>query len=587
MAVLAAYQLTGLTDSSSASSGATSVRSGQYSALLHFQPKRADIKISSVTFMIDQWSTLNVDYELVNADTNAIVASGSTTITKYQNTFNTPLAPEDRAEIKFAETVLLAGYKYIFRIKPSTGSISIKHNSGSPYNTDTQCPFVFISNGTLAAGLLIGIVYYSNPSAPTNVTVPTSVKPGETITVTFTRGVSPQGLPSIVEWDYSKTGTWITGGALTASTANMFTFTAPNDTDRLRFRVRMVEVEGKKEQSFSTVSSYISILHNVVPTIKVTSPTNAHTLYENDILSIAGNVTDTNVGDVVSIKFSINGGAARAITAVVSNGSAASFAKNLTYKAGKLFDGNTAITDTLAEGSQHSVKIWAEDDKGGKSAEITRTFYVVANRAASLTLDAFVTRTGLINTDVVNVAGNVSDLDNGNVIVRYKIGNGAFVQVLNQVVGATPTPFNFNVLVGDLADGDNQLTIQAVDAYNAITQQVLNIRKSKNEVPLLEAVTYFEITPPNGTADGLHLYVEREVGDLIVSADIFMGAPGTSETFVPMTLASTANLTNGNTEDTFAYEHSADASKIVVRINMTRASAASNKAIKKISGVLT
>lgn len=326
---------------------------------------------------------------------------------------------------------------------------------------------------------------------------------------------------------------------------------------------------------------------NSAPTIVISSPADAQTLYENEVFGIAGTVTDTNSGDVVSVKYSIDGGAAQAITAIVSTGSAASFAKNLTYKSGKLYDGATALTDTLAEGSQHSVKVWAEDDKGGKSAEITRTFYVVPNRAATLTLDAFVTRTGLINTDVVNIGGKVADLDNGNVIVKYKIGNGAFVQVFNGTVGATPTPFNFNVLLADLVDGENQITIQAVDAYNAITQQVLTIRKNKNEVPMLEAVTYYEITPPNGTSDGLQLYIEREVGDLVVAADVYMGAPGQSEVFVPMTLASTANLTNGNVEDTFSYEHGSDVTKIVVRIKMTRSSGASNKAIKKISGVLT
>lgn len=326
---------------------------------------------------------------------------------------------------------------------------------------------------------------------------------------------------------------------------------------------------------------------NSLPALILNSPTDASTLYENEVFNIAGTVTDLDVGNVVSVKYSINGGAARAILGSVSQGSALAFAKNLTYKSGKLYDGATAITATLAEGSQHNIKIWAEDDQGGKSIEITRSFYVIPNRAATLTLDAFVTRTGLINTDVVNITGKVADLDNGNVIVKYKIGNGAFVQVYNGPATGTPTPFNFNVLLADLADGANQITIQAVDAYNAITQQVLSLTKTANEQPLLNAVTYYEITPPNGATDGLQLYIERELGDLVVSADVFMGASGETEVFVPMTLASTANLTNGNVEDTFSYQHSTDATKVVIRINMSRASAATNKAIKKISGVLT
>lgn len=326
---------------------------------------------------------------------------------------------------------------------------------------------------------------------------------------------------------------------------------------------------------------------NATPTINVTSPSDARTLYENDTFAIAGTTTDTDNGNVVSVKYSIDGGATQAITASVSAGTAISFAKNLVYKSGKLYDGATAITSTLSEGSQHTLKVWAEDDQGGKSTEIIRTFYVVPNRAATLNLDAFVTRTGLIDSDVVNISGTVADLDNGNVIVKYKIGNGAYTQVFNGIASATPTPFDFNVLLADLVDGANQITIQAVDAYSAVTQQVITLNKTANEEPLKTAVTYYEITPPNGTADGLQLYVERELGDLVVTADVFMGDTGATEVFKPMTLASSANLTNGNVEDTFSYEHGADAAKVVVRITMTRTSTATNKAIKKISGVLS
>ncbi|MFS0878039.1 hypothetical protein [Solibacillus isronensis] len=424
------------------------------------------------------------------------------------------------------------------------------------------------------------------PTTPGVFTSPASgtvLKGGETITLRWGASADVDGNAITYELEYSpNSGTsW---GAIPSVTTTSRTFSLNNSDTKIRFRVRAKDSVGAVS-AWQTTGDF-TITHNAAPTLTL-STTDAQTLYENDIFAINGSATDTDSGNVLSVKYSIDGGTARAIIANVSTGSAMSYAKNLTYKSGILYDGATAITSALSEGSQHTLKVWAEDDKGGKSSEITRSFYVVPNRAATLTLDAFVTRTGLINTDVVNISGKVADLDNGNVIVKYKIGNGAFVQVFNNTVGATPTPFNFNVLLADLVDGDNQITIQAVDAYNAITQQVLTIRKNKNEVPMLEAVTYYEITPPNGASDGLQLYIEREVGDLVVAADVFMGAPGQSEVFVPMTLASTANLTNGNAEDTFSYEHGSDASKIVVRIKMTRSSGASNKAIKKISGVLT
>lgn len=428
------------------------------------------------------------------------------------------------------------------------------------------------------------VEYNTPPTTPAAFTSPaagTVLKGGETSTVAWPASTDAEGNAIYYDLEVQlNNGNWT---YLITQTSRTYQYTVPKGTANVAFRVRAQDqIAGSP---YRTSEKFV-VSNNAAPTITLATADNL-TLYENDIFSINGSVTDVNIGDVVSVKYSIDGGAARAILANVSTGSAISFAKNLIYKAGMLYDGATAVTGALAEGSQHTLKVWAEDDKGGKSNEITRSFYVVPNRAATLTLDAFVTRTGLINTDVVNISGKVADLDNGNVIVKYKIGNGAFVQVFNNTVGATPTPFNFNVLLADLTEGDNQVTIQAVDAYNAITQQVLTIRKIKNEVPMLEAVTYYEITPPNGASDGLQLYVEREVGDLVVAVDVFMGAPGQSEVFVPMTLASTANLTNGNAEDTFSYEHGTDASKIVVRIKMTRSSGASNKAIKKISGVLT
>lgn len=451
--------------------------------------------------------------------------------------------------------------------------------------TETQLPngaaLLGMSGSTTRRGQVWREVKNTAPTTPGAFTSPNGLlNVGEVKAISWGAANDAEGGMLVYDLEVSINGGAYSGVTSTTN-ATSYNYTIPNATT-LKFRVRVKDNGGL----YSAYRESTTFTVNKAPTVTL-STADALTLYENDIFAINGTATDTDSGNVLSVKYSIDGGTARAIIANISTGSAMSYAKNLTYKSGMLYDGATAITSALAEGSQHTLKVWAEDDKGGKSSEITRSFYVVPNRAATLTLDAFVTRTGLINTDVVNISGKVSDLDNGNVIVKYKIGNGAFVQVFNNTVGATPTPFNFNVLLADLTEGDNQITIQAVDAYNAITQQVLTIRKNKNEVPMLEAVTYYEVTPPNGTSDGLQLYIEREVGDLVVAVDVFMGAPGQSEVFVPMTLASTANLTNGNAEDTFSYEHGSDASKIVVRIKMTRSSGASNKAIKKISGVLT
>lgn len=312
--------------------------------------------------------------------------------------------------------------------------------------------------------------------------------------------------------------------------------------------------------------------------------TDNRTLYENDQFNVTGQVTDTDVGNVVTTKYSINGGTERAITATISQGTALTYNKVLTFKQGKLFDGTTAITDTLADGSQHVLRVWAEDDKGGKSAEQVRVFYVVANRSAVLTINPVTSKSDLIDSDTIAISGNVSDPDGNTVTVRYKIGNGLYTQVYSGTGGT----FNFNVALADLQTGVNTVMVQATDSYGLSTTKTLRVTKSANNKPLLKSVATYKLTPPNGSADGIVLWVQRETGDLIVNAEISMGANGAEENFVPMIKDSTAYVTDAIEEDEFTFDNGAvSAENIVVRLTMERTSASSDKGIKLISGVLS
>lgn len=325
-----------------------------------------------------------------------------------------------------------------------------------------------------------------------------------------------------------------------------------------------------------------SVVNNA-PSLTLATTDN-RTLYENDQFNVTGQVTDTDVGNVVTTKYSINGGTERAITATISQGTALTYNKVLTFKQGKLFDGANAITDTLADGSQHVLRVWAEDDKGGKSAEQVRVFYVVANRSAVLTINPVTSVSDLIDSDTIAISGNVSDPDGNTVTVRYKIGNGLYTQVYSGTGGA----FNFNVSLADLQTGVNTVTIQATDSYGLSTTKTLRVTKSANNKPLLKSVATYKLTPPNGSADGIVLWVQRETGDLIVNAEISMGANGAVENFVPMVKDSTAYVTDAIEEDEFTFDNGAvSAENIVVRLTMERTSATSDKGIKLISGVLS
>jgi hypothetical protein len=355
---------------------------------------------------------------------------------------------------------------------------------------------------------------------------------------------------------------------------------ANSSNSTIRFRVRARDDAGA--YSGYRYSDTYSLDWNSAPILSLNTTEN-RTLYENDTFTISGTATDTNSNDVVTVRYQINSEPDKAIATRISDGSAFSFNRALTFRQGKLYNGDTAVTGDLAEGTQHVLRVWAEDDQGGVSAEQVRTFYVVPNRPASLTIDPFAQRNDLINTDAVTISGNVSDPDNNGVTVKYKINNGSYVEVYNGQGGA----FSFQVLLESLLVGVNTITIQATDSYGAITSKTLQVTKNENNQPLLTGVTRYKLSPPNGTASGIVLWIQREVGDLAVDVEVSMTAAGEAENFVPMTLESTAFVTDGIEEDEFIFDAAAPKENIVLTITETRSTAASKKAIKQISGVLS
>ncbi|MEH6944771.1 DNRLRE domain-containing protein [Bacillus sp. JJ722] len=322
---------------------------------------------------------------------------------------------------------------------------------------------------------------------------------------------------------------------------------------------------------------------NNTPTLLLNTENN-RTLYENDTLSIDGSATDADNGNIVNVKYSINGGTVRAIATAISNGTAPiPFAKTLTCKNGKLFDGETAVTEQLVEGTANTLRVWAEDDQGGKSTEQTRTFYVTPNRAATVTIDTLEVVSDLINADKVTITGAVTDPEGQEVIVKYKVNDGAFIEIYRGQSGA----FSFDVSLATLNIGNNQVTLQATDSYGFVTTKSFPLAKTENRTALKDATERYTVTPPKGTAQGIIVWVQREVGDLTVGINVSMSAKGEQEQFVAMTLSNTAPVSEGVVEDEFVYDAGAAKEHIVLEVNMHRENVTSNAAIILISGVLS
>ncbi|MCP1354676.1 hypothetical protein [Aneurinibacillus migulanus] len=120
-------------------------------------------------------------------------------------------------------------------------------------------------------------------------------------------------------------------------------------------------------------------LKNQNPTIILSTQDNI-TLTDGSVLSITGSASDADSGDVLTVKYKIDNGTVRNIASGVASGTPLSFAKNLTFSNKRLRDGATEVTGDLAENVDHILTVWAEDDKGGKSTEVTRKFRVIHNR---------------------------------------------------------------------------------------------------------------------------------------------------------------------------------------------------------------
>jgi hypothetical protein len=143
-----------------------------------------------------------------------------------------------------------------------------------------------------------------------------------------------------------------------------------------------VNLGGSFEITTTSISSYL----NQIPTLSLSSPPNNLTLSEGNALPVAGEASDADANNNVVIKCQINNGPIRNIGSGVSDGvTPISFARTLTYHNKRLWDGAMDVAGAdLAEDVDHILKVWAEDDQGGKSAEVTRKFRVIWNRPPTI-----------------------------------------------------------------------------------------------------------------------------------------------------------------------------------------------------------
>ncbi|TKI58805.1 DUF5050 domain-containing protein [Brevibacillus antibioticus] len=128
--------------------------------------------------------------------------------------------------------------------------------------------------------------------------------------------------------------------------------------------------------------AFYVVVFNNPPTLTLTSPANNLSLSEGNTMAVQGSVTDADANDPVTIYLQINNGTILAVDSKVSDGATAiPFAKILTYKNKRVYSGTTDLVGVdLAENTDHTLKVWAEDNKQGRSTEVIRKFRIVWNR---------------------------------------------------------------------------------------------------------------------------------------------------------------------------------------------------------------
>ncbi len=325
-----------------------------------------------------------------------------------------------------------------------------------------------------------------------------------------------------------------------------------------------------------------SFSNNIEPSITITSPENNQTLYENDTINISGDAYDADKDQSVTVFYQINGEQRKVLATNVSQ-KQITLSKQLIFKDGKLYDGETVLTETLAEGVEHKIKVWAVDSENEQSATVERTFYVVPNRAPLLSIDAVVP-SGIINTDKFKISGITSDQDaNSTVTVNYRINGANPVEIYTGTGGA----WEFEILLNQLKVGENLVVVEVVDNYNAKTSKTIKLNKNEVKTPILQSVARYKIEPPKGSAKGVLLWIQRDE-DLELNVELSMTLKGEQEQYIQLEADpdKVVPVVEGIVEDEYYHETVEPKDNIILKLTTTRANTNIDNKIYLIMGVV-
>ena len=222
---------------------------------------------------------------------------------------------------------------------------------------------------------------------------------------------------------------------------------------------------------------------NNTPTLTLSSPTDNQTLVEGTTYEISGSATEADAGNVVTVKYKIDDGQTNNITAAVSDGTTTiNFSKPLTYLNNRLYDGQNPVTPILDDQITHTLKVWAEDDQGGKSAEETRSFTVLYNQPPQISGQD--EDLGQI-TDPPSISYSVTDIE-GYAFTITEAVNGQTIRTFPGVDGQQETVTIPHDMWIRLQPGvTHNLTVIATDQYGASSTRTYTFVRTVDGIELL------------------------------------------------------------------------------------------------------
>jgi len=126
---------------------------------------------------------------------------------------------------------------------------------------------------------------------------------------------------------------------------------------------------GSTEAGVSTTAKVVITVLNYYPVLSLSSPQDGQVYSENQSnnqITISGTVIDENIGDNLLVKYTIDG------VAQHTNITIANLTSNNTNQP---FNHTVLINNSIPEGS-HTLRVWAEDNYGGRTDDTTRSFFV-------------------------------------------------------------------------------------------------------------------------------------------------------------------------------------------------------------------